>query len=102
MQNQDKCLLMARRFAAVRNLPGHGGHGRTCCWPDPVAIDPPTEFARCGRVPLPEAARLWSDGLPRRRRELLLPLGVIQNSPDEAWPCTVPCRNPALELPLPF
>src|ERR1700730_15389668 len=35
----------------------------------------PTEFARCGFLPLPEAADLWSDGLPRKRRELSLPLG---------------------------
>jgi hypothetical protein len=37
----------------------------------------PTEFARCGVLPLPEVADLWSDGLPSKRRELSLPLGVI-------------------------
>jgi hypothetical protein len=37
----------------------------------------PTEFARCGLLPLPEVADPRSDVLHSERRELSLPLGVI-------------------------
>ena len=37
----------------------------------------PTEFARCGFLPLREVADPRSDGLHSKRRELSLPLGVI-------------------------